>query len=396
MTPGIRAALLAGAHLMQKDDSLSPLVKAIEDNNKAIDGRLKPLESKAQKDGLTLAAVSEQLADIEQKMAQAFRGGGPAEAQTWGAQFTEAADVKAFAAETHSRPGRVRIQMKTTITSGTGSGGALVVPQRDGVSLLPKRRLTIRNFFTPVRVTSGSVEYPRETSFTNSAAPVAEGAAKSESAWAFELVTAPIKTIAHWLPASRQILDDAPQLAGLIDTQLRYGLALKEESQLLYGDGTGQNLLGMIPQATAFAPVIDITAPTMIDTIGLAILQNALADLPADGIVMHPADWMRIRMIKDGDGNYILGAPGVMVEPALFGLPVVPTPAISIDSFLVGNFEAAATLYDRWEARVEVGTEHADFFVRNLVAVLAEERIGFAVKQAKALTYGSFGNVGAG
>jgi HK97 family phage major capsid protein len=66
---------------------------------------------------------------------------------------------------------------------------------------------------------------------------------------------------------------------------------------------------------------------------------------------------------------------------------------MTIDKFLVGNFQAAATLYDRWAPRVEVSTEHADFFVRNLVAVLAEERIGTAVKQAKALTYGDFGLV---
>ncbi|MDX0773563.1 hypothetical protein GOD44_03700 [Sinorhizobium medicae] len=43
--------------------------------------------------------------------------------------------------------------------------------------------------------------------------------------------------------------------------------------------------------------------------------------------------------------------------------------------------------------RVDVSTEHSDFFVRNLVAILAEARIGLAVKQPLALTYGDFGNV---
>ncbi|WP_245465547.1 phage major capsid protein [Mesorhizobium sp. M6A.T.Ce.TU.016.01.1.1] len=97
--------------------------------------------------------------------------------------------------------------------------------------------------------------------------------------------------------------------------------------------------------------------------------------------------------MKDGDGRYILGDPQAVVQPALFGLPVVPTKAMAVDKFLVGSYQQAGTLYDRWAARVEVSTEHADFFVRNLVAILAEERIGLAVKQPTALTYGDFGNV---
>jgi HK97 family phage major capsid protein len=89
----------------------------------------------------------------------------------------------------------------------------------------------------------------------------------------------------------------------------------------------------------------------------------------------------------------LFGAPGSNVPPVLFGLPVVETPAISVDKFLVGNFQRAATLYDRWTPRVEVSTEHADFFTRNMVAILAEQRLALAVKNSAALTYGDFGNV---
>lgn len=96
---------------------------------------------------------------------------------------------------------------------------------------------------------------------------------------------------------------------------------------------------------------------------------------------------------EGADGRYILGDLQAVITPALFGLPVVPTQAMAVDKFLVGSYQQAGTLYDRWAARVEVSTEHADFFVRNLVAILAEERIGLAVKQPLALTYGDFGNV---
>jgi len=222
---------------------------------------------------------------------------------------------------------------------------------------------------------------------------VAEGTLKPESAYGWEMERGTPKVIAHWVPASRQILDDAPQLMGVIDTELRYGLALKEDSQILMGNGVGQNLSGLIPNSTAYAAPFAPAAPTMLDTVGLGMLQTTLADFIPTGIVMHPSDWMRIRLLKNADGEYLLGEPGAQVDPRLFGLPVVATTSMPVDKFLIGAFPQAATVYDRWSPRVEVSTEHADFFTRNMVAILCEERLGLAVKNEAALVYGDFGNV---
>ena len=194
------------------------------------------------------------------------------------------------------------------------------------------------------------------------------------------------------MKASRQVLSDLPQLQGLIDTELLDGLALAEEQQLLNGDGTGQTLNGLIPNATAYSAPITLADPTMLDTLGLALLQSALAEFPASGIIMHPADWTRITLLKDADGNYIMGTPGSAIAQRLWGLPVITTQAMTADKFMVGDFRRAATLYDRWSARVETGYVNDDF-TKNLVTILAEERLAQAIKQPKALTYGDFGNV---
>ncbi len=130
----------------------------------------------------------------------------------------------------------------------------------------------------------------------------------------------------------------------------------------------------------------------MLDTVQLALLQSALAEYPANGVIMHPADWARITMLKDADGNYIMGQPGTTIAQRLWGLPVVTTQAVPVDKFLVGDFRRAATLYDRWSARVETGYVNDDF-TKNMVTILAEERLAQAIKAPKALTYGDFGNV---
>lgn len=340
-----------------------------------------------------LEGLKAEVQQMAQKMARPTGGGD--QPQTMGEQFVaNEQELKSFA-NYRVRAGRVSMEVKATVTTAADSAGALGQPRRDIVNSLPTRRLAVRDLLPSIRVTTGSVEYAQQTTRTNNAAPVAEAATKPESAYAWELETVPMRVIAHWIPASRQVLDDLPQLRGLIDTELMYGLKLIEDTQLLTGSGSGQNLSGLITNATAFSNPLATSNPTpnSIDMIGLAILQNAIALYEADGIVVNPADWMRMRLLKDTDGNYLLGAPGAAVSKVLFGLPVVDTLGMQVDKFLVGAFQAAATLYDRWDARIEVSTEHADFFVRNMVAILCEERLGLAVKNPLALTYGDFGIV---
>lgn len=339
-----------------------------------------------------LRGVQEQLAELEQK-ADRVGGSDGERRESWGQAFIKARgdDLQRIASER----GRSSLEMKATLTSATtdsaGSVGSLVVPHRDTMVGLPRRRLTIRDLLNVVQITSGSVEYPRQSALNNNANVVAEGALKPESDMKFELKNVPVRTIAHFMKASRQILDDAPQLRDMIDQELRYGLALVEESQLINGDGTGQNLTGMATVATPYSAPITISSPNSIDMIGLAILQASLTNTPPDGIVIHTSDWWRMRLIKDTQGKYILGDPMTVVQPSLFGLPVVATEAATVDKFLVGSF-SSQTLYDRWSARVEVGFVNDDF-TKNLVTVLGEERVGFAVKRPEALIYGDFGNI---
>lgn len=364
-----------------------------EDFTKAIEAQFGKL-NKDVADALLKAKTANAIVD---ELCQRMDRRGPAtdgRTETWGEQFVAADGLKEFA-ELTSRKGQFRMDVKATITTGSTSGGPTGVPaHRDDIVQMPTRPLHVRDLLPKVQITAGSVEYPKQTTRTNNAAPAAETTAKPESAYGWTMQTVVPRVIAHWVPASRQILEDAPQLRDIIDTELRYGLQLREDAQLLAGDGTGENLSGLITNATAFsAPIDPAGTETMIDKVALAMLQTTLADFAPTGIIMHPSDWIQIRLLKDANGKYLLGDPGAAVPPVLFGLPVVPTTSMAVDKFLVGDFQRAATLYDRWAPRVEVSTEHADFFIKNMVAILAEERLALAVKNALALTYGDFGNV---
>lgn len=352
------------------------------------------LKEKADEALNSVNGLRAKLDDLEQRAAR--EGGDGEEAKSFGERFVEDERVKAFLAN-EPTSGRVDARFKATISSATtnaaGSAGAGVQTTRlPGILELPQRRMTVRDLLSQGRMDGSTLEYVRETGFTNSAAPVAELAAKPESDLRFDLVSTSAKVIAHWMKASRQILSDFAQLRSVIDQRLMYGLAFAEENQLLNGDGTGQNLNGIIPQATAFTAPITITTPTEIDNLRLAMLQAELALFPSTGVVLNPKDWARIELEKDTTGRYIIGNPQGTISPTIWGLPVVTTQAIAEDKFLAGAFKLGAQVFDRWDARVEVGYVNDDF-TKNLVTILAEERLALAVYRPEAFVFGDFGNV---
>jgi HK97 family phage major capsid protein len=349
---------------------------------------------------LKMNELTERVTSMDQKLARAAEFGNAANAaKSLGAQFIDNEQVKAFLGTTEKR-GKAQIMLKATITSAitdaAGSAGAAVDATRlPGVIAPNDRRMTVRDLIMGGQMDGSVLEYVREKGFTNNAAGVAEGAAKPQSDIQLELISTTAKVIAHTAKASRQILDDAAQMRSYIDGRLRYGLAFKEEQQLLNGDGTGQNLLGIVPQATAYAAPSGIVAasPTVIDQLRFAMLQAALAEYPATGMVLNPIDWARIETTKDSQGRYIIGNPQGTMTPTLWGIPVVATQAMTIDKFLVGAFMLGAQVFDRWQARVEIATENEDDFVKNLVTMLCEERLALAVYRPEAFIFGDAGFV---
>jgi len=370
--------------------------KAVTEAQKGID------QTNAQKEIIDGALVGmneakARLDELEQKMARKGGPGEDEERKSLGQRFVEDEKVKAFLDQAQPR-GRVDISAKATITSSIADaagavGNAVNQTRIPGIMPLPQRRMIVRDLLTPGNMGGNTLEYVKETGFTNNAGMVAEGAAKPSSDIKAALVSTTAKVIAHYMKASRQILDDVPQLQSTIDQRLLYGLAYKEESQILNGDGTGQNLLGIIPQATAYAAPIALPGATRIDMIRLAMLQAILAEYPASGHVMNPIDWAFIETLKDGQGRYIIGNPQGQITPTLWGLPVVQTQAISVDKFLTGAFQLGAQIFDRWAARVEIATENEDDFIKNLLTVLGEERVALAVYRPEAFIYGDFGGV---
>ncbi|CAB3870303.1 phage major capsid protein [Achromobacter deleyi] len=297
------------------------------------------------------------------------------------------------AAEIEISKGDMAAMQETKVTSA-----GLVVPQFDPtIQAGPRQELRIRDLIPTVPVTGASFTFYKELLHTRGAAGVAEGGTKPQSNVTFESQTDLVKKIAVWIPVSDEALDDVPQLFGYLQQLLRYDLKLEEEEQILKGDGTGQNLPGIMTKATTFTASLSKAGDTSIDTVRRAIYQvRKQAKLAADATVMTELDWMDIELQKDSQNRYLFANLQGFVTPILWGRPVITSDSMDEGNgtdtggeFLVGNFQRGATIYDRMSFLFKAGMINDDF-IKNQRALLVEERLGLAVRRNYAFVKGRF------
>lgn len=378
---------------------LTQIQKAIEDSQAKVkalfDEQKKQIEetgvvSKQLQTDLTtvqeeLKKAGERLFDLEQK------GAAAPEHPDAKKDFSEKAAEELTKSWNGSSAAYEVSTFNKSLGSDTISAGSLIQPMQVPSIVTPGlRRLVIRDLLAQGRISSNSLEYVREKLFTNSAAPVKEKALKPESDLTFEKQTANVITVAHWIQASRQVMDDAPQLQSYINNRLLYGLALAEEKQLLNGDGSADNLTGINQVATDYDASLSATGDTNADLIAHAIYQVTESEFSASGIILHPRDWHSIALMKDKEGRYIFGGPQAFASNVMWGLPVIPTKAQVQGKFTVGAFDLASQVWDRMDATIEVSREDRDNFVKNMLTILCEERLALAHYRPQALIKGQF------
>lgn len=274
------------------------------------------------------------------------------------------------------------VQVKTLITSADGSGGAFVTPDRTSiVDASYQRPLTILSLITRGTTTSDLVEYVRQGTPTNAAAPVAEATnlstgTKPESAMAFSVIQEAVKTIAHWIPVTRRILSDVKQIKMYIETFLRYGIQEELEDQMLTGSGVGENFTGILNVSGTQAQAFDTDLLTTTRKARTKVILGGRAKPTA--YVMNPLDWELFDLLKDSEARYYFGGPLAIGTPRLWGVPVVESEGITQGTSVLGDWKYAA-LWDREQTQIYFSDSHADFFIKNLIAFLAEGRYAFGV-----------------
>jgi HK97 family phage major capsid protein len=300
----------------------------------------------------------------------------------------------------HGMPmGKGLYRTKTLVTGlSDTSAGAFVTSARLPVvsDLVGERRLYVRDLCTNISIPGkDTFEFVTVTGKTNNAATVLEATTsatpglnnvavgaytaahgvKPESAVAFAVVSAIVETIAHTIPVSRRAAADGGQVMQYINDFLMYGLREEEEDQILNGNGTTPNLRGIL-QTVGINTVG--SAGTDLDAVVAGIAAIREDNREPTAMVIHPNDWFSTGFLlaKDTAGNYLVGDPRASIDQmnSLWGLRVVVTPAMTENTVLIGDF-SQYVVADSERGTLYVTDSHNDHFVRNILDILAEERL---------------------
>lgn len=291
---------------------------------------------------------------------------------------------------------------KALLRGGSSSSGQAFVLEdhQSGFIDILQREINVLDLLPRIPTTSDTIEYVREDTYTNAAAFVAEATGftattlggtgvKPESALAYSTQTATVRTMAHWIPVTNRMLADAPAIRGVIDSRLLLGLQLTLETQVVSGDGTGENLTGFLN--TSGIGVVSKGTDSVIDALykGRTLVRNTGHGRPS-AFLLNPTDWQSIRLARETTntatpGTYLMGPPSTSGATSLWGLPVVESEIVPAGTAVVADWRQAMTLFDREQGNVRAGTIN-DQFIRNMQTLLAELRVAFVVWRPGVIT----------
>lgn len=378
-----------------------------------------------------LAKISEQIAQVEAKQAEEIRNVGTSHEETVSQMknLVERADAlkdridemekssnrkesgsfkNELAMELESHKSQLnelktngrgfRMDLKVAndpMTTGNTYTGEVIESDRlPGVYFDPDRATHVRQFLTQTSTTSDNVRYVQETAYTDGTATQTEGSDKGISDFSLEAKDAPVRTIASYIRVSRQMLDDTAFLTSYINQRLPKKLFLEEDDQILYGNGSGDNLEGITAVAQSFAAITGLSLVSRFDALVNSISQVRTdnGEYQASAIMLNPEDFYIMLVEKDNENRYYFpdavrfgGQP-----PRVAGVPVITNTAVTADDFIVGDFNLGATMALREGVSLQFFEQDQDNVIKNLVTVRVEERLALPIHNPNAFVYGDF------
>ncbi len=378
--------------LKQALDGLNAIEKNIcemQDAMKAGKASQEAVTKKIDELGEAQLKLSRQMLELEQK---AQKAEAKDTVQSLGSFVTKSEAFKAF--QTNHR------NMSVIFEKASGdpitSSSAHVQPYRvPGIQALEQRELVLESLFPHLAISQNSVEYVKEKSFTNSAAPTAEGAQKPFSTLTTETAQTPVQVVAHWTRITRQLADDGQALAAFINARMVFGVDLAVENQLLTGNGTSPNLDGLMNTGNYTVSPFTLaqlggSSATLLDLLRMCFAKVNSNNYRTSAVILNPMDFAALQGLKEANGSYLLGSPAnSYASTTIWGVRVVATSAMAEGKFLAGDFARAATIYDRMQTVLDIASQDQDDFIKNLYTIRAERRLALACERPLALIGGN-------
>jgi HK97 family phage major capsid protein len=289
--------------------------------------------------------------------------------------------------------GMVNLDVKAvgtmSITSNYSGGQVALSQLESGVARIARRKPFLRQLVNVAGTVSKYITYIEQKSPEGGADMTAEGALKSQADFDLVEVSKAVKKVTAWIKVSKEMVADLPFMRNEIDTELMELVELKLDSQILSGNGSGDNLEGLLQNATAWAAggfALSIPVPNEFDVLRVAIAQIQGLEFNANYILLHPEDCAKMELTKTTQGEYTYAMSYIMDGIVrVKSIPVIENTGVTAGTFIVGDF-SKSNLRIREDLNVQVGYVNDDF-TKNLMTILCEAR---AVHYVKSNHYGAF------
>tara|TARA_R110000772_G_scaffold188838_4_gene299940 strand:- start:2702 stop:3949 length:1248 start_codon:yes stop_codon:yes gene_type:complete len=297
--------------------------------------------------------------------------------------LTENADYLKVLKDTNSKENlRMTTKAVGNMLVSTNVGAGVIQAEREaGITRVVRRQPFIVSLVNTGTISSNLWEWVQQANPEGDAAMTAEGAKKAQADFDLVLASAQVRKVTAFIKVSKEMLDDVALIEAEINQELTELINLKIDAQLLSGDGTGQNLVGILENATAFAAgsfATTVNEANNADVLRVAINQINIALFQPNYIVMHPSNVTAMELEKASDGHYILPPFRSIDGTVIKGIPVIENVGVTEGDFLVGDFTKSGVRF-REGLVFDVGYENDDF-TKNFVTILAEARLVHRVK----------------
>lgn len=387
------AAVQLRARITQFDDLLARYQGRLE----SLDGLPDDLKSQLESRAKEIKDLSGQVEELQQKLVEDVQNRNTPNPHELVSALIRNKDAVEYAKMMHARSGNKKdavvfegLNARNVITLGTMPANATFA-QNDiqaSVRAMPLSVIDLINWGT----TSDPVSYYlRESTFEIMADIAPENTDKKESNFSFGITQLNVGTIAHWIRTSKQVLSDMPLLANYLETRMAYGVRYKLEYYVVNGHTPAQGqqkIFSGLLEADNYQEIEPEDAVTAIDYLNKAKYQAAASYVLPDSVILNPEDWGKIERIKGEDGHYVFGSPGAVLQPVIWGLPVIFAASMPKGKFWVGNIKLGFDGQIREDVSITVSTEDGNNVTKNLVTILAEMRASGAVVLPEACVSG--------
>lgn len=349
-------------------DKQAELAKALSDTTQSLDATVKGM--KADRDAMKSLG---ELAS-ENAVLKSFKSG------------TAVFDVKSAPVGTAAQGAA------NSITRGT-----LAPAYEAGWKTLPDQPLGIEDLFPHVSVSVDAITYQKGGGLTDGSAVTKEGEALPQSTVTKpSLATANVVDIGSYAIVTHQLITNEAAFASYINAKMQYKLRLAVENQLINGTGGATQLSGLLntgnhtDKTTEARAGLPKSGATLFD---LALLLKAEFEkqfISPQNILLNPADWTQLCLLKDSRGYYLLGGPQSLASKSLWGVPVITSSLVPSGKYIMGDFTQAATIYEREALQFRISDQDAENFKSNLYTLRVTRRLAFSVELPELVYAGNF------